>query len=102
MRLFRFLSGLLKEPGLLLLSFGILITAGCVVGTAQSSRPTKEMRHLSASRTKIAFASDRSGKGLMELYYMNLDGSGQTRVALPESYAGLVWDPVISPDGRQI
>lgn len=38
----------------------------------------------------------------MALYTMNLDGSGQTQVALPPEMAGLVWDPAISPDGDSI
>lgn len=51
---------------------------------------------------KIAFASDRGGQGLMEPYYMNWDGSQQTKVPLPADFVGLSWDPAISPDGSKI
>jgi len=51
---------------------------------------------------KIVFASDRNGQGVMQLYLMNLDGTQQAQLPLSSSFAGLVWDPVISPDGKKI
>ena len=46
---------------------------------------------------RIAFASNRDGN--WELYVMNADGSGQTRLTWS---AGNDFDPSFSPDGRKI
>jgi Tol biopolymer transport system component len=59
--------------------------------------------------SKIAFASDRdgecsadptvSGRGCSEIYVMNADGSGQTRVTTAESFS---FSPSWSPDGQSL
>ena len=48
--------------------------------------------------TKIAFSSDRDG-GLQEIYVMNADGSGQTRLTITSAYN---FFPSWSPDGAKI
>ncbi len=47
--------------------------------------------------SRIAFSSDRDGN--YEIYVMNADGSGQTRLTDNEA---LEWFPTWSPDGRRI
>ncbi|MBI2836667.1 MAG: PD40 domain-containing protein [Chloroflexi bacterium] len=49
------------------------------------------------SNTRIAFSSDRDGN--REIYIMNADGSGQTRLTNNPAYDA---DPVWSPDGSKI
>jgi Tol biopolymer transport system component len=48
---------------------------------------------------RMAFLSDRDHAGASEIYVMNADGSGQTRLTFDS--AGFL-EPIISPDGAQI
>jgi hypothetical protein len=50
-----------------------------------------------ASAARIAFVSDRDGN--TEIYVMNADGTGQTRLTKDP---GSDWSPVWSPDGTKI
>src|SRR3954467_13182702 len=71
---------------LLLLAAGVIV-ALVLPGSAGAATPGK-----------IAFVSTRDG-GADEIYVMNADGSGQTRLTNNSFDDG---DPAWSPDGRQI
>jgi Tol biopolymer transport system component len=92
----------MKNIVLLVAIIGIVFSVGCGFGGSKASGVAIEPFSVPPEPPKIAFTSDRDGQGLMELYYMNWDGTGQTKVPLSQDYAGLVWDPVISPDGSRI
>jgi len=61
----------------------------------QATRPSPEV--FSGSPFKILFTSSRDGN--YQIYAMNADGSGQTRLAPTASYDH---HPSPSPDGRRI
>ncbi len=79
----------------------LLLSVGCGIGGSNSGS-VRSLSLTGTSPSKIAFLSDRAGDGLFDLYYMNIDGSEQTRVPLDSSFDGLVWDPELSPDGSRI
>lgn len=89
----------------LVLFVAILSTVG-MVGCGFGGRGSKSSSSGSSSSPsnsmKVAFLSDRDGSGLYSLYYMDADGSGQTKVPLDSSFDGLVWDPEMSPDAGVI
>src|SRR5436309_1765074 len=66
---------------------------------ARSARPSIQAAVASNAGSRIAFASDRDGN--FEIYEMNADGSGQTRLTVTE---GLNFNlrPSWSPDGEKI
>jgi Tol biopolymer transport system component len=61
------------------------------LATSQTSTPA------AAPNSKIAFQSNRDGN--LEIYTMNVDGSGIARLT---NNAGLDLEPAWSPDGRRI
>ena len=100
--LFRYGRGLYEG----LLATSALATASRQVTLPASLAPTKSLpAAVAASASKIVFVSDRDGPdpvgnlGRSEIYVMNADGSGQTRLTDNEFLDN---NPDLSPDGRRI
>jgi len=100
--LFRYGRGLYEG----LLATSALATASRQVTLPASLPPTKSLpAAVAASASKIVFVSDRDGPdpvgdlGRAEIYVMNADGSGQTRLTNNEFLDN---NPDLSPDGRRI
>ncbi|MBM2827419.1 MAG: exported protein of unknown function, partial [Dehalococcoidia bacterium] len=96
----------MKWGGFILLALIIACTA---IPVQQSGRevltthglpattPTPTMATPRNTKSKIAFSSNRDGNG--EIYVMNADGSGQTRLTNNSATEDL---PAWSPDGSKI
>lgn len=92
----------MKRLVLFLAVLSMAVMVGCGFGASNSGSPISTFSLTPPTPTKVAFLSDREGLGLYSLYYMNLDGSGQTKVSLDSSFDGLIWDPEMSPDASVI
>ena len=57
---------------------------------------------LSPDGSRIAYLSDQDGWARREIYTMNSDGSGKTRVSFAGDNAGWNWQQNWSPDGSKI
>jgi Tol biopolymer transport system component len=80
---------------------GYLNSGGSVLGVAGATFTDISQSYAARNlgNTKIAFASSRDNNYFTEIYVMNTDGSGQTRLtnnASSDNY------PVFSPDGTKI
>ncbi len=63
------------------------------------SAQTPAPKSVPKSERKLLFASDRSGKGVLNIYTMNPDGSAQKNLT---NFDAMEFDPVLSPDGTKI
>lgn len=78
---------------------------GCVClplmgqGTAAKPAQTPVAKSVQKPLRKVLFASDRSGKGVLNIYTMNPDGSAQKNLT---NFDAMEFDPVWSPDGTKI
>lgn len=86
----RYQAVLRCPPGVVL---GLVVTL-CGIGGRSTSALAQ-----AAPPKKILFASNRDNKAFLNLYSMNADGSGQTRLGKSDT---LDFDPIWSPDGKQI
>ena len=76
------------------LALAAVVAAACLVATAWRPEPAAAFP---GQNGKIAFESSRDG-GLPEIYVVNPDGSGQTRLTNSPDVDS---EPAFSPDGRR-
>jgi Tol biopolymer transport system component/drug/metabolite transporter (DMT)-like permease len=72
-----------------------VLAAAVTIGLCSGASPARAA--FPGTNGKIAFRSDRDGND--EIYVMNADGSGETRLTNDSGYDG---EPAWSPDGRKI
>jgi hypothetical protein len=85
----------MRRPSISIGGCAVLGAATAVLGAGRQA-PSKAR---AAPPEKILFVSDRVSEGKLDIYTMNPDGSRQTRLTRTEENE---FDPVRSPDGRQI